>query len=135
MPSGKHDAKELVRILVLDDDAVIRDNLATFLSDEEFAVITAASGEQALNLVGHESPDIGIIDIRLPGMDGNAFVQAAHRVCPDMKFLIHTGSVEYCLPPELRQLGVSEGQVLHKPIGDMSLLLSLISRLVAHAAA
>lgn len=133
MPTRLQERAQGLRVLVLDDDAIIRDNLATFLEDEDYDVLTAATGEQALSLLDARMPDLGIVDVRLPGMDGNAFVLAAHQVCPEMKFLIHTGSLEYVLPQDLRALGLSEGQVLRKPVGDMHLLLKAISRLTALA--
>lgn len=117
-------------VLVVDDEPIIRENIASFLEDEDFVVREAGSSEQALAILDRENVDIGIVDIRLPGIDGNAFIQAAHRVKPAMKFLIHTGSVEYCLPAELRALGISDEAVLRKPIGNMDMLLEAIATLI-----
>lgn len=115
-----------LRVLIVDDETLIRDNLAVFLEDEHFAVRVAHSAEQALAELEQESADVAIVDIRLTGMDGNSFILAAQRQDPGLRFLIHTGSLEYALPPELRALGLSERHVLRKPVADMDLLVQAI---------
>jgi two-component system, NtrC family, nitrogen regulation response regulator NtrX len=57
-------------ILVVDDEPSIVQTLAGILQDEGFEVLTAADGETALQVVEEESPDLVLLDISLPGMDG-----------------------------------------------------------------
>ena len=57
-------------ILIVDDEANIRESLAGVLSDEGFRVITAESAEDGLESVAEEAPDLLLLDIWLPGMDG-----------------------------------------------------------------
>jgi two-component system nitrogen regulation response regulator NtrX len=57
-------------ILVVDDEPSIVQTLAGILQDEGFEVLTAADGETALQVVEEESPDLVLLDIALPGMDG-----------------------------------------------------------------
>lgn len=57
-------------ILVVDDESDIRDLLKNFLAGEGYEVILAANGEEALGLAAKENPDVIILDIRMPGMDG-----------------------------------------------------------------
>ena len=61
---------EWQRILVVDDQQEILDITATVLSSAGFAVVTASSGGEALNLVGGESFDLVLLDINMPEMDG-----------------------------------------------------------------
>jgi putative two-component system response regulator len=58
------------RILVVDDDARVRDILTRFLEREGYAAIPAATGEEALELVRGQPPDLVLLDIQLPRMDG-----------------------------------------------------------------
>ena len=57
-------------ILVVDDEIGIRETLTGILEDEGFDVTTAASGEEALELAARHSPDLVMLDVWLPGIDG-----------------------------------------------------------------
>ena len=119
-----------IKILVVDDENVVCSNVIAFLEDEGFTVFSATSGEEALNLLHTRDVDVGIIDMRLPGIDGNTFIMRAHEMKPIMKFLIHTGSTNYSLPTSLVDLGISPNQVFRKPLLDMGMLVSAIHRLI-----
>jgi len=61
------------RILVVDDDALIRDTLAIALGDEGYQVRVAPDGRAALNAIGIWRPDLIVLDLMMPVMDGAAF--------------------------------------------------------------
>jgi len=58
------------RILVVDDEPQIRHSLQTNLEKRNYAVTTAASGEEALEAIAHQKPDVVIVDLVLPEIDG-----------------------------------------------------------------
>jgi CheY-like chemotaxis protein len=116
-----------ISVLVVDDEELIRFNLVSFLEDEQFTVYEAASAEEALNIIESQHLDVGVIDQRLPGMDGNSFILKAAQKSPAMRFVIHTGSLEYEIPSQLRNIGIDDQNILYKPIHDMKLLLSRIT--------
>lgn len=58
------------RVLVVDDDDLVRDILARVLDVGELSVCTADDGESALDLIREEPPDAVVLDVGLPGMDG-----------------------------------------------------------------
>src|SRR6266404_976203 len=58
------------RILVIDDEAAIRDSLRMTLEYEGYEFIGAATGQEGLALAERESPDLVLLDIKMPGMDG-----------------------------------------------------------------
>ena len=120
-----------IKILVVDDENIVSVNLTAYLEDEGFIVFSAASGEEALDLIKEHEIDIGIIDMRLPGIDGNTLIMKAHDMYPVMKFLIHTGSTNYGLPKSLIDIGLTHEQVLRKPLGDMSVLTRSIKKLLS----
>ena len=57
-------------ILIVDDEASIRQSLGAILTDEGYDVVTAGSGEDALKVIDEEQPNLVLLDIWLPGMDG-----------------------------------------------------------------
>ena len=126
----------MAKLLVVDDEEMIRVNLECFLEDEGYDIISADSGEGALELLKSEddAPDLGVIDMRLPGIDGNETILGAHSIFPQMKFIIHTGSSEYSLPDELTHIGLSNENILLKPLPDMQTMLDTIERILESTA-
>jgi DNA-binding response OmpR family regulator len=57
-------------ILLVDDESAITDNLAPFLSRSGFSVTVAPNGEQALEKVATEKPDLLVLDVLMPRLDG-----------------------------------------------------------------
>jgi len=64
------------RVLIVDDDAAIRDLMLVALSDKDYEVIEAGDGAAALSLLSTTPPDVILLDMRMPLMDGWAFAQA-----------------------------------------------------------
>ncbi|UZP68658.1 response regulator [Desulfovibrio mangrovi] len=119
-----------IEILVVDDEEMVRENLEAYLEDEGFVVHTAGSGEEGLEVLAGVNPQVGIIDMRLPGMSGNDFIIKAHEVKPELKYLIHTGSTNYKLPFELMQIGVTRDEIFIKPLQNMDDLVEGIYRIL-----
>ena len=63
------------RILVVDDEASIRDTLRMILEYEGYDVLQAATGEEGVKLIEREAPDLVFLDIKMPGMDGLEVLQ------------------------------------------------------------
>ena len=62
-------------LLIVDDDATIRESLADALADEETAVVTSESAESALALIAAGQVDVILADVRMPGLDGIEFLK------------------------------------------------------------
>jgi two-component system nitrogen regulation response regulator NtrX len=58
------------RILVIDDEAAIRDSLRMILEYEGYEVVGAATGQEGLAAAEREAPDLVLLDVKMPGMDG-----------------------------------------------------------------
>ena len=70
-----------LRVLVVDDEAAVASTLQAYLEDEGMAVRSAGSAEEALELLRTGVVfDVCIMDMRLPGMHGNAAIRRLHRV-------------------------------------------------------
>jgi len=120
----------LIRVLVVDDEPTVCKSLVGFLEDYDFDVMSASSAEDALELSLEHTCAVAVVDIRLPGMDGDALIRQLHRRSPGTRFLIYTGSVNYYLSPELEGMGMQQAHVLRKPLSDMSILIEHIHKLL-----
>lgn len=110
------------QFLIIDDEESIRQSIAAYMEDEGYVVFQASSGEQALDIVKENAIDDAVVDIRLPGIDGNRFMIEARKIRPDIKFVVHTGSADYMPPDAVKALGVTSDKVLIKPASDLGVL-------------
>ena len=117
------------RIIIIDDEPSIRNSLENYLLDFGYEITTVACAEDALEQLKQESYSVAIVDIRLPGLDGDGFIQEAHLKYPEMKYIIHTGANNYILPEYFKAIGLKSPQLFIKPIVDLSQLLKTIESL------
>ena len=68
------------RVLIVDDEPMVRDTLGQVLSDEGYVVDLAVDGETALERVHATRPDAILLDLMMPGMNGRQFLQALREV-------------------------------------------------------
>ncbi|MDO4887329.1 MAG: response regulator transcription factor [Actinomycetaceae bacterium] len=82
----------MIRLILVDDEELIRSALATLLSlEDDFDVCGEfPSGEDARAVVGSLAPDVAVVDLQLPGMDGIETCQALMRAHPALRCLIVT---------------------------------------------
>lgn len=126
-------AMEERKVLLLDDEPTIRESLGEYLEDCGIPTLQAASGEEALAMDGLDGVAVAVVDIRLGGMDGLEFIKAFHARRPAVRFLIHTGSTDFQLDPELRAIGLTEREVIFKPVLDMSVFERAIRQKLAES--
>ncbi len=108
--------------LILDDEESIRQSIAAYMEDDGYIVFRAGSGEEALEIVKNNHIDEAVVDIRLPGIDGNTFMIEARKILPNIKFVVHTGSADYVPPDAVKALGITSDKVLIKPASDLNVL-------------
>lgn len=121
------------KVLLLDDEPNIRESLGEYLEDCGIPTVRAESAEDALALDCLDDVAVAVVDIRLGGMDGLAFIKALHARMPSVRYLIHTGSTEFMLDAELRAIGLTEREVIYKPVLDMSVFEQAIRQKLAEA--
>ncbi len=117
-------------ILVVDDENIIRQSFCDYFEDNLWRTLPADSGEQALEVLEKESPDCAVVDIRLGGMDGDAFIRQACRLRPEMAFVICTGSPEYDIPADLLAMDCVLSRAFRKPVSEMSELEKALVQLI-----
>ena len=112
--------RQMRSVLILDDNEAVRKSLEAYFEDCTWRVLCAESAEDALDLLRHDMADCAVVDIRLPGMVGNAFIRQAATMCPDMVFVICTGSPRYQLPADVAELPVVSSEIFNKPVGQLN---------------
>ncbi len=103
-------------ILILDDEWVVRESFVGYFEDRMWRPIQAESAEEALELLEVERPDAAIVDVRLPGMNGNNFIREAVVRMPGMAFVICTGSPEYIVPDDFLGMPGVSNFLFKKPV-------------------
>lgn len=111
------------KILIIDDDDQLRKSFERLLKEEGYQVISAPSGEAGLDKTEKENPDLVILDMRLPGMNGLETFQAIHRLEPKLPVIIMTayGTTETAI--EATKMGAFD--YILKPF-DIPEMLSII---------
>ncbi len=80
------------RILIIDDENLIRKALADYLQVEGFESVSAADGVSGLHLARAESFDAVLVDLRMPGVDGLQVIHTLHTEKPDLPVVVISGS-------------------------------------------
>lgn len=82
--------KKKVKILIVDDEAVIRDSFNEWLIELGYDVILAENGSRALDIIREKKPDIAFIDLVMPGMDGIEVLKKARELSDEIGCVIMT---------------------------------------------
>lgn len=122
--------KMIKKIIIIDDEESVLKNLTAFFEDESFEVLTASTGEEGLDLLLKSDVSFAIVDIRLPGIDGNTVIIKTLAKRPEVNFIIHTGSSDYIIPDELKDAGFTKESVFFKPITDLNILLNAVNKVI-----
>jgi len=96
-------------VLIIDDEENIRDLHSTALKEFGYKVITAQNGEEALIIFkeNHQSIDLTILDLGMPGMGGFKCMLEMKKIVPDSKIIIASGYSEVFQTEDLMKSGAS----------------------------
>lgn len=117
-------------ILVVDDEADIRTSLSGILEDEGYQVKTAASGQEALDIVTEAAPKLVLLDIWMEGMDGLEVLSRLKRRIPDLPVIMISGHGTIETAVQATQKGAYD--FIEKP-PQVDRLLLTVSRAVREA--
>jgi DNA-binding NtrC family response regulator len=120
-------ARQAASILVVDDEPLIRETLAEYLTQEGFAVTVCGDGEQALDLAGARRFDVAVCDLQLPGLDGLEVLDRLLKLSPETFVLLITayGTVENAVAAFQRGAHdyLMKPLLLHEVLGKIRRLL------------
>lgn len=111
------------QVLVVDDDAGIRETMADILGLEGFRTTLAASGEEAVRLCQQQRYSIVLLDIRMPGMDGIETLKVIKAIDPSARVIMITGFEVGDLVTEAMEYGAEA--IFRKPL-DVATFLPIL---------
>lgn len=111
------------RVLVVDDDAEVRDFLQEMLVSHGFEVATASNGDLALQELARLAPDVVLLDVVMPGLNGVEILQAIGTLAPRVKVIIVSG--EATPVQRMRTLALGAFDYVFKPVNVAHLLQSI----------
>jgi PAS domain S-box-containing protein len=110
----------LSRILIIDDEKAIRDSFGAHLEDCGYGILTAENGRVGLSLYEEEQPDLVIVDLRMPEVDGIHVLEHISRVSPLTPLIVASGTG--IVTDAIEALHCGAWDYLLKPIADLSIL-------------
>lgn len=111
------------RILVVDDDKDIRFNLSSILKDEGYDVLAVEDGKEAIKAVQNNSPNLALLDIRLPGMDGMKVLEEIKKIDKDLIVIMLTAYGEVKSAVQAMNLGAFD--YITKPFDNEEIILNI----------
>lgn len=93
------------KILIVDDQFGIRILLNEVMVREGYETYQAANGIQALEIVQNHEPDLILLDMKIPGMDGIEILKRVKKIDPDIRVIIMTAYGELDMIQEAKELG------------------------------
>jgi len=112
--------KNEIKILVVDDEEIMRNLLDKLLSIEGYNILTAVDGQDALEVIAKENVDLVVSDMKMPRMDGFELLKNLRNNYPDIGVVIMTGYGDTYTVKDALLLGADE--YLSKPFKRLELL-------------
>ncbi len=123
-------AEQAVRVLIVDDQQLMRDGIASLLKLQDGLEIVgmAANGQEAVELATSQQPDVILMDVRMPILDGVAATEQIHRQMPACKILMLTTFNDETYVLEALQVGASGYLLKDLPARDLAQAIQAVHR-------
>ena len=108
------------RILVIDDEKAIRDSFGAHLEDCGYEILTAENGREGISVYEKEKPDLIIVDLRMPEVDGIQVLETISRRSPLTPLIVASGTG--IISDAIEALHCGAWDYLLKPIEDLTML-------------
>jgi DNA-binding NtrC family response regulator len=109
----KENKMKKIKLLLVDDEEDFVKTLSQRMEKRDQESNIALSGEQALKLIDDDEPDVMVLDLKMPGIDGMEVLRRVKKAYPDVQVIILTGHGSEKIEEEARRLGAFE--YLKKP--------------------
>ena len=121
-----------MKVAIVDDEADMRQSISQWLALSGFDTETFASAEEALKVIGADFPGVIVSDIKMPGMDGMAFLKKLMGMDSGLPVILITGHGDVPMAVEAMRVGAFD--FLEKPFNDAH-LCAAVRRCLARSAA
>jgi two-component system, response regulator, stage 0 sporulation protein F len=96
------------RLLIVDDEAVIRDVLSRFLKKKGYDIVTASNGREAMDLIKKERPHLMLLDLRMPEMDGFEVLRRLRKVDQEIAVIVITANSDLEQARQTMEMGACD---------------------------
>jgi DNA-binding NtrC family response regulator len=114
------------KVMVVDDQVLIRTMLLEVLNSNEFTAVAASNGQDALNLARLEMPDIALLDFNIPKIDGLTLFKKLKMIKPGIKAVFMTGSPNVNIAKSALEQGAQD--VIVKPF-DIFVMVKMLKEI------
>ena len=114
MTDTENIGRETFKILVVDDEGSVRETLVTYLETEGYDMRTADSGVTALKVIEEFKPQVVLLDIRMPDMDGLQCLRSIMKLTPGIAVVVMSGFASEQIARKTLEIGAFE--YINKPI-------------------
>ena len=111
---------DTLRLLIVDDDAILRRNISVYFEDSGFSVAEACNGKEALEVFAQDRPDLIIVDLIMPEGTGLDVVRHVKKVAPYLPIIVISGV--NCVDEAVEALKNGAWEFITKPIVDHGVL-------------
>jgi len=119
-------AEKPKKLLIIDDDALVRRSIAVYLADSGFEVFEEGEANHLCDAIKKYTPDLVITDLRMPGADGLQVLKQIKQHQPDLPVIIISGAGSVSDVVQVLRLGASD--YLVKPVLDIEVLVHAINK-------
>ncbi|WP_320169995.1 histidine kinase dimerization/phosphoacceptor domain -containing protein [Maridesulfovibrio sp.] len=118
--------EESPKVLTIDDDEGVRISIAHYLEDSGYTVLQACNGSEGLRIFRTEDPDVVLLDLRMPEMDGLSVLEALGQEAPRTPVIIVSGTGSF--EDVIATVRLGSWDYIPKPITNLSVLENSIER-------
>jgi CheY-like chemotaxis protein len=112
-------------VLIVDDEPSIRDSVSRILQKRGYHVASARNGNEALEMTPIFKPDVVLLDIIMPGIDGYEVCRHLKTACPEVKVIYFTAKVELRdISEDCREIDLADA-VIEKPANSEAILTAI----------
>ena len=116
----------IYKLLTIDDESYIRQSICSYFEDYGFTIFEAENGREGLEIFEREKPDLVLLDLRMPEMDGLQVLENLKDKVPDTPLVVASGTGNISAVVEALRLGAWD--YILKPIEDMSVLYHSVQK-------
>ncbi|HON77315.1 MAG TPA: response regulator [Spirochaetota bacterium] len=121
-----------IKVLTIDDEDIVRENIAAYLEDNNFTVFQGKNGKHGIEMFRKVRPDIVLLDLRMPEMDGIEVLKLIREESDEIPVIMISGTG--VMNDAIEALRVGAWDYIIKPIQDMAVLEHALSKSLERAA-